>query len=180
MQKYLYHRKPSVVKGSIIYSLSALQKDHPDLYDKEIKKYEAREKLLNRHIPKLNCLWKDLVFTSPLNPKHIYKALQEFNLPCGSNDLWFKIPIEDVINHDIAWFKYPKREKGDFRIKDEDVELIELDKYEELNAMPKETIDYYQASANNREKPLLFHLIPHVLIRGTIDISNAEMITWKN
>ena len=38
------------------------------------------------------------------------------------------------------------------------------------------SMPHYKKEIKERRKPLIFHLVPHILYKGTIDIENAEVI----
>jgi hypothetical protein len=48
---------------------------------------------------------------------------------------------------------------------------------EAYRKVPSETIEYYKACKAKGERPLLFHGVPHILYKGTIDTTGLEIIT---
>lgn len=64
--------------GEALISLNEIKLMHPELYKTYSKKYfdhPERESLLLKSIPKLNCLWNDVIFLLPLHPYYVYEAL---------------------------------------------------------------------------------------------------------
>ena len=62
--QYVYHMVPEELKGEYLIPLNELKSVYPNLYGEYIQKYKDhphREKLLTRKIPKLECLWNDVV-----------------------------------------------------------------------------------------------------------------------
>ena len=62
--EYVYHMVPEELKGEYLIPLNELKRAYPNLYDEYIQKYKdhtQREQLLTRKIPKLECLWNDVV-----------------------------------------------------------------------------------------------------------------------
>lgn len=43
-------------------------------------------------------------------------------------------------------------------------------------ALPEETVSYYREQKALGKRPLVFHLVTHVLHRGAIDISHASIV----
>jgi hypothetical protein len=57
-QPQLYHRVPDALIGSILYPLNQLKTIYPDLYAREVSRYDSRKRVLQMRIPLLDCLWK--------------------------------------------------------------------------------------------------------------------------
>lgn len=47
---------------------------------------------------------------------------------------------------------------------------------ENPSALPKLTLSYFRDCAQKTQRPLLFLGLPHVLLRGTLDLSDAEIL----
>ena len=43
--------------------------------------------------------------------------------------------------------------------------------------VPQETIEYYKQKKAEGLRPLLFHLVPHILYKGSIDTKGLEIVT---
>ena len=74
---YVYHMVPKEMKGEVLNSLNEMKLIHPELHKHYSKKYfnhPERERLLLRRIPKLDCLWNNVIFLSPLHPYYVYEA----------------------------------------------------------------------------------------------------------
>ena len=74
---YLYHRVPKNLQGQYLMPLTQLKKNHPEIYQEHLKKYEGRESLLKFKIPKLNCLWNDVIHLTAVQPKKLDEAFRE-------------------------------------------------------------------------------------------------------
>ena len=73
--EYIYHAVPKNLDGSILYPLFSLKDKFPDLYEKEIKKYDdhpQRKLLPFKKVPKLNCSRGDVLHFSPIHPNLIF------------------------------------------------------------------------------------------------------------
>lgn len=162
----------------MLYPLNILKEKYPMVFAEENEKYVDREGLTQQKIPILNCFWNDVVFVAPINPFKIFEAMTLAGLSPNPARPWYKIPINNVKDLPVVSYSYPKTGEGDFGIRAEDVTLINPEQYQELLEVPQDTIEYYKEVAQKGERPFLFHLIPHVFIKGAVDISNAEIIRW--
>lgn len=167
------------MQGTILYPLSSLKEKYPAIFAQENEKYVGREGLVGQNIPILDCSWNDVMFVAPIEPSKVFEAMTLAGLSPDPEKLWYKISINDVKHLLMVWYSYPKTSAGDFGIRAEDVTLIDPEQYHELREVPQNTIEYYKESAQKGERPFLFHLIPHVFIKGSVDISNAEIIRWS-
>lgn len=75
--EYLYHILPQDMVGNHLVPLNHIKEIHPQIYEKELAKYDdhpGRQKLPKTNIPKLNCLWNDVVQFCPIHPNKLYKG----------------------------------------------------------------------------------------------------------
>src|SRR6267154_1206849 len=79
--QYIYHIKSKNFKGKYIYPLIELEKIYPDIYKKEIAKYEDRENYPNTKIKLLDCTWKDCVNLSTVDPSKIFHLEELLGIP---------------------------------------------------------------------------------------------------
>lgn len=173
--KYLYHRKPNIMKGSILYPLNQLRDIYPDIYSLSISKYQGREYLLDQDIPILNCKWKEVIHLSPLHPNLIFKELNKNNIPTRSENFFYKIPIEKLVEDTTVCFKY---EFEDGRVTQDQIKAFNKVTFNNLNDLPQETKSWYHLCSKNKEQPLLYHMAPHILTSSRIDILDCEVISW--
>ena len=61
---FIYHKKPPAMQGQVRYPLNVLKEVAPRAYEAELAKYQGREELLKMTIPKLGCLWNDVLHCS--------------------------------------------------------------------------------------------------------------------
>ncbi len=47
---------------------------------------------------------------------------------------------------------------------------------EKYSQLPLETKKYYREKIQERKKPLLFHGVPHILYKGSLDVSKLKKI----
>ena len=159
--KYLYHRVPNHIVGKELVPLNKLKEISQKAYEREIKKYIGREILLKKKIPKLNCLWNDVIHITAIHPSKIKRALKDAGFKEFASSKWFKINPK-LLDPKINLPKY----YVPFRTKD-------LDKYNHYN---KNSIKYFKDKFKAGEKPLLFYFAPHILYKGKLKIKDLELI----
>ena len=173
---YVYHKKPKNMFGNILYPLNSLKHINQDLYKEESSKYKGREERIKNVIPILNCLWNDVIHLSTINPRLINKALVNSGHKV-TDAQFFKIDISQIAQFPAVFFKYIH---DVWELLPDEFELLDIDKYAELKEVPIKTINHYRWCAENNKRPFLHHGIPHVLVKGEIDISNAKVVTWAD
>jgi len=174
----VYHKIPQDLTGEYLLPLNKFKVTNPDLYERYVEKYNGRKELLERTIPKLNCYWNDVIFFSPIHPRKIHLVFDDIGIKYKESK-WFEISIDNFENIDknmVVYF-YRKKEKGDFRIDEEDVIRFNKLKFAEIDEIPEETLNYYQRSHDRKDDKLFtFHGIPHVLYKGKVRIENLNRI----
>lgn len=182
--EYVYHMVPSKMIDDKLISLNSLKEKREELYKEYAKKYNDhpdRVKLLERRVPKLDCLWNDVIFFLPLHPHHVYRALKTIGVNVKTNLLFYKIPTKNLLNNKNAVYWYRKEnDKGPAReIDSEDIELIHMGIFEELTHIPEDTRNYFKKEHKSGNKFGMFVYIPHILSLGEVSIENAEVINWS-
>lgn len=171
--EYLYHRVPDNMVGTILYPLNILKEKNPEIYTEHVKKYEGREELLQSTIPPLNCLWNDVLHFAAVSPQELKSNLvkADTDLPPSA---WYKIPVSMLEGDKTIVFKY-RRDISltpDFR-EYENFDPANINTYK---IVPEETIEYYKRKKEEGVRPLLFHQVPQILFKGTIDIKDLEIV----
>ncbi len=172
---YLYHWVPDNMKGDVLYPLNVLKNIDTDIYAAAASKYEGREKLMEYVIPDLNCLWNDVIHLSAVHPSEIKKALTEAGRKKIFSRQYFEIDphLLDPQNTVVYLYKnsnvLKKTMEGNY-------EKFDPDTLKKHSVIPQETKEYYKQSLSEGKNPLLYHRIPHILYKGTIDISKARKI----
>ena len=172
--EYLYHRIPKDMRGGILYPLNALKHFHPDIYAEQVQKYKGREKLLDARVPPLECLWNDVLHLTALPPHILKKNLLKTGIEIEPRS-WFKIPVSLIKGENSIAFTY-RRDKGllpEFK----EYEVFDPARMEVYRTVPEETILYYKQKKAAGERPLFFHLVPHVLYRGTVNTKDLEIVS---
>ena len=172
--KFVYHMAPADFRGTTLYPLNQLRSIHPDLYEAGRQRYVGRERIMQAVIPSLGVLWNDVVHCAPIHPARVRAALAETGNRTRDRR-WFKIPGDRLEGLPVVWYSYksvPDRLDSDF-------ESFDPARYQELHELPPETQAYYAECSRAGRPPLLFHLVPHVLVAGPIDVDGVELVDWS-
>lgn len=175
---------PNNMVGNHLVPLNQLKNTKKELYNNYVKKYNdhpERRKLLERKVPKLDCLWNDVVHFLPLNPNHVYQSLKSLGINIKTDLKFYKIPVDNLMENKNAIYLYRKEYyKGPAApINNLDIKLLDTKNYKELSKIPKDTVSYYQEENSKGNKFGMFPFVPHILSYGEVKISNAEIINWS-
>ncbi len=174
---YVYHRKPPNFQGNVLYPLNQLKDIFPVLYEKAASKYKGREMIMQQQIPRLNCLWNDVLHFSPVHPEKVMNALWSLGYPPHSST-WWKIDVEKVgfnATNTVVYTNHRKLPFGaPFPI--EDFIPFEIALINEHQQLSVSTQTYYQECKAQNRRPLLFVNVAHVLHWGAIDIRGVEEV----
>ncbi len=173
---FLYHHVPENMTGKILYPLNTLKEMYPDIYREHVEKYENRQHLLTRVIPTLNCLWNDVLHLTAVTPEELHNNLLKAGIAEQKIKWrrWFKIELSKLDLRKVTVYLYKHNSRNGPSA--EDFCDIDLNKISDYRTVPQETIRYYQEQNKLDQRPLLFHGIPHILYKGTINIENVEII----
>jgi len=173
----VYHLKPANMLGATLIPLNQLATQHPEIYERHVAKYQGREALLTRRIPLLDCLWNDVLFFSSVHPQ----AIRDGFIVAGKNwqpRIWYEIDtLAAGFNEQNTVIYHPdtKRIQGDFTLSHERVEPFAADKLTTIDDLPAESLRYYQEAAANNQPIFAWRGLIHILFRGTVAVSNAEI-----
>lgn len=175
-KEYVYHWVAENMFGSVLYPLNQLKDIYPKAHEEHVKKYKERKWLLQTIIPTLKCLWNDVLHFTAVSPKEIFNNLTKAGLDAEKNirKRWFKVPIDllDLDKTTVCLYRTDIKVVADAR----NFSLFQSQKMEEYRAVPPETIEYYKEQGALGIKPLLFHFVPHILYKGTIDTKDIEIV----
>ena len=165
---------PDDMKGDNLMPLNTLKKEYPKLYKEEVKKYEGRKFLLKIKIPHLDCLWNDVLHITAVNPRELRKALVQAGMHKNIKAKWFKINPKDLDKDSTIVWKYPDKKDGKFYKKE--YTKFNPSNLKRYSKVPLKTKKYFKKSFDKWQRPLWFHLIPHILYKGKINIKNCKVI----
>lgn len=174
-QNYLYHMVPVDMQGNVLYPLNSLKETNPELYLSKAKKYEGRKHIMEQKIPTLDCAWNDVLHFTAINPTKLKQALVEAGMDPKELQFYQIDPSQLDPNQTTIYLYQEKKNKDKMNPKN----FVEYDpaKLAEHSKLSQRTKDYYKEKFSKGERPLLFVGVPHVLYKGSIDISNSPIIT---
>ncbi|CAN5677318.1 hypothetical protein BH23PAT2_BH23PAT2_09770 [soil metagenome] len=172
---YFYHGIPEDMKGSELIPLNKMLEVDADLRAKYLEKYKGREEILERKIPLLNCLWNDVVQLLPLHPYKLFELQKELGLIDEIPDYrYFQIPLTLLDPQQTV--VYFKTAPGEENVTVKWLKDVNLD---ELQETPEATKQYYTSMVGTSEPVFNYQFVPHIIYRGTVDVSGAETITLR-
>lgn len=172
--------KPFPFEGTQLIPLNQMDSSS-ELYKRYAQKYIGREDLMRGVIPKLECRWNDVIQFSAVNPQlivdHLKNIEDDFKISRGE---YFKVHIDQIIGkyNGVVFDRRKKQPKGDFVIYDHEIQALDHS-YSELKEVPKETINFWKTVKKEGGKFLWFAFVPHILIKGKIDIKDFEVCSLK-
>jgi hypothetical protein len=179
--QYLYHHLPSDLKGTTLYPLNELKSKFPDIYENELSKYAGRENITQQHIPLFdNCLWNDVIFMTALNPQELFNERRRAGWGSTAPQLYLKIDPRTLDPTKLGVFLFKLKEGSvNSPLETNDFTAYNYDELKTHAIIPQATKDYfkYEFDKGERRIKLFYRYIPHILYKGTIDISNSEIIT---
>ncbi len=179
----VWHLVPHEMRGENLYPLNQLRMRWPDVYARAIAKYDddpARKLVPQRVIPKLGCLWNDVVQCAGLHPHHLYQALTERGMNISPNLRFYQIPIDRLEGKPLAvYYSDPPegREVG-AALDDSEIDLLDVQAYREQSQLTARTLNWYDHLASVGKVFGLFVGVPHIMVQGSIDVRGVPVITW--
>ena len=162
----LYHLAPSDLCGERLHPLNDLRHLHPDIYAAEVRKYSGREHVLERRIPLLgDCQWVDVIFLTPVSPTQQRELYRQAELPPAPSFRSFVIDVDVLDPSRLAAMVW--RNEG-WKFVPFDAGLLVVEPEQLLPAL-----EYYRNCREEGTRPLRFQRLPHILYRGSIDVSTA-------
>ncbi len=175
-QQYIYHRVPSNMTGTMLYPLNILREKIPEIYESHNSKYVGREELTQLYIPQLDCLWNDVLFMTPIHPQEHQDVFDRFGY-ISRGTKFFKIPADMLDPAITKLYLYQKViDLEDIILPRNMLDYVpsEMGNYSKI---PPRALAYLESMLRKNEQFFTYHKMPHVLYKGTLDISNIEIIT---
>ena len=174
----VYHLMPRNLAGNTLHPLNCLKELEPEVYETHARKYRGREEVIARVIPILECLWNDVLFFSSVHPQ----AIKQGYLAVGKQwkpQNWIAVDtVHAGCNAENTVIYHPdmQRLKGDFSLDPTRFAPFSLDEVTTVDALPAEVLTYYQEAAKNDQPIFAWHGLPHILYRGSIDLTDVDVI----
>lgn len=166
----LYHQVPGQMEGEVLHPLNILKEVHPGAHAREVEKYEGREHLLESIIPGTNWRWNDAIHLAAVHPAELARALREAG---GSPSVFesFEIdPIEHGMNAENTVFYFHPIGGEEY------TEPFDASRIGGYANIPEATKEYYRQAFARGEKPFLFHGIPHILHKGSLNVAKRKKV----
>lgn len=161
------------MKGNELIPLSKMLEVDPDLRAKYLEKYKGREEILDRKIPLLDCLWNDVVQLLPLHPRRLFELQKALGIVASIPDYrYFEIDASELNpSQAVVYFKTAPGEEH------VTVKWLKDVRLEEIQAIPPATENYYKSMVGTNEPVFNYQFVPHIVYKGTIDVSSAKIIS---
>ncbi len=176
----IYHLVPEKMVGSRLVPLNEMKVSAPDIYSQAVRKYQDRETILTRRIPKIDCLWNDVLHFSSIDPNLIFARLQELGFGTYHHLRWYEVPVRLISDIPSVVYRAPPKPRFNFALDDSDVEWFDQSNWQEPTSLSAETGSYFEACKAEDKVPLLFQFTPHVLVRGQIDVANLKITSMHS
>ncbi len=173
---YLYHSVPKNLQGNVLYPLNTLKEKYPNIYEQQISKYLGREHITQQKIPILNCLWNDVLHFSAVNPKEIKQALIEAGRNPDFTMSYYQVKPKLLEPKNTIIYLYAQTNNKD-KMNGGNFAPYNPNEIARFSVIQQATKDYYKEMIGKNENPLLYHKIPHILYKGTLDITNLSIIS---
>ncbi len=188
--RYVYHAVPEPMLGATLYPLNALRVVHPVAYEYAVQKYNWRKSFLEMVIPKLNCLWNDVLHFTVIHPNTVYQELKAAGMQSDRSVLFFEVPVEMLSHLPYAMYQTPKPTlvESSYSVDSQAPELLidpnnvklagEYDfAYPEF---PNETREYFKFEYSRGRRPLVFNGLPHFLLHSPIETIGLRQVDWRD
>lgn len=172
---YLYHLVPKNLEGNILYPLNILKEKMPHIYESHFGKYVGREHITQRTIPRLNCLWNDVLHFSAVPPVEVKKALADAGYDKEFTATYYEIDPKVLSPQDTIVYIYSHGGTTD-EPREEDFVPYNPERIGDISVLPQAAKDYYKQTVSSGKKPLFYHLVPHILYKGSLDVSNTPTV----
>ncbi|HUP26402.1 MAG TPA: hypothetical protein VM124_02005 [Candidatus Limnocylindrales bacterium] len=173
---FIYHGVPEQMIGTHLIPLNRMDATMAETRDKNLEKYEGREEILERKIPLLDCLWNDVIQFLPLHPQKVFELQQELGLIDNVSPYkFFEINLRNLDPHQtVVFFKTAPGEENTY------IKWLKDVDFESLQIIPDATLAYYKSLIGTGELPFNYQFIPHIIYKGTLDISGSNVITLRD
>lgn len=160
------------MRGSELIPLNKMLEIDPELSTRYLEKYKGREEILERKIPLLDCLWNDVIQLLPLHPRQLFELQEELGLiPEIPDYRYYQIDASTLDpSRTVVYYKTAPGEEN------VTIKWLKDVRLEELQSIPEATRKYYQSMVGAGEPVFNYQFVPHIVHRGTIDVSSAQVI----
>ncbi len=187
--QYVYHAVPEKMLGTTLYPLNTLRTIYPEAYDIAAKKYEWRKHFLELTIPRLECLWNDVLHFTIVHPREILNELKAAGYNSNKSYLFYEIPIASLITSPYAVYYTPAPvldEKTYSEALQAPRHVIDPNRVKlpgefdfRYSSFPESTSQYFKFEFRHGRIPLIFNGLPHFLLRSPLETTGLHTIDWQ-
>jgi hypothetical protein len=174
--RFVYHRVPVNLIGSVLYPLNQLKQVYPGVAAFQFKKYQGREAVLSVRIPRLNCLWNDVLHFSPVHPTKIKAAMEETGHTTGSRRWrYFEVDAAFLSPSNTVIWEYREHHHPHLLIDESECLPFQphlLDKFTEVGDWTRR----YYAEVKPGARVLPYVGISHVLCKSHLKVEGVKII----
>ena len=157
--------------------LNDMKESLPEVYEKAAAKYKGREVLLERRIPKLDCLWNDVLHLAPINPQIIVDYWEEIGIEKINHTIEvFKVPVDRIDEDQSICFLPQNVEYGKLENDNNHVSKFISSDYEEQTEVTQIQKDIWKQDRKNGRQTFWYSHTTHILFKGRIDTEGLETI----
>lgn len=172
---YLYHMVPADMQGSTLHPLNSLKEKHPELYAEKASKYKGREHVMEQFLPTLEAAWNDVLHFTAVSPQELKQALIDAGME-PTEMKFYEVDPELLDPAHTTIYLYQDKSSED-KLNPENFSPFEPENLEQHATLPQETREYYKEMFGKGDRPLLFVGVPHVLHKGSLDVSDLPVIS---
>ncbi len=165
----IYHIVPKNLVGTQLIPLNKMKVSNPELYTILASKYQGREKLLERQIPKINCFWNDVLHFSAVCPDVIFTRFEQLGFGDFKGISWFEVPTDVVQKFPTVIYRAPLLPRENFKLTDDDIEIFDSNRWQEPLTLSEAAEEYFLKCQMDGKTPLPFQFTPHILVRGELE-----------
>jgi hypothetical protein len=164
---------PERLLGTALYPLNELAGRAHEAWLRERAKYDGRERVLEQRLPLLDCLWNDVLHLSPVHPGELAEALEAAGLELERRRFFEVDAARLDPGRTLVFLNSTDREH---RFDDGQWSWFEPGLVSPLTRLPEATRAYYAQCARAGASPRLFAYVPHVLFRGSLDVTGLRVV----
>ena len=184
LSQFLYHFRPKHMQGHVLFPLNALKEALPEIYSYQAEKYKGRERLLEKKIPILDCLWNDVIHLSPIHPQIILdcfrkEGLYDYAGGHGRELEVFKIPSTHIEEQNTVCFQSGNFDFTNYDPKRDKFWRFKRDQYEEQLEVHADQIRVWLSDKAAERKLFWFSHTTHILTKQVLDIRSCEIVLCK-
>lgn len=172
---FLYHMVPADMQGTVLHPLNSLKDSHPELYISKASKYEDRKHIMDQFLPTLEAAWNDVIHFTAINPTELKQALIEAGMEPREMS-FYQIDPELLNPEQTTIYLYQDR-TSDEKMSPKNFSEYDPENLGQHAVISEETKEYYKKMFTAGDKPLLFVGVPHILHKGSLDVSDLPVIT---